>query len=140
MKMNIEATRKFFVNGHQLPELYNIEEVIIKHQAKAKVKLCSQTGKTPGTLTRAIIQIKLLKMKRFKQLGKNLSRDEQKLVVGGNILPPAEDDKKYCSGYCSGSTGSWTYTSPTGVSRESCSADIQTYCRSGAGGCTACAS
>lgn len=74
-------------------------------------------------------------MKKFEQLGKSLSKQEQKSIMGGNF--PPDDNTLYCSCDCSGSVGSWIYTNG-GVNRKSAEDDLGIYCRSGAGSCHPC--
>lgn len=63
-------------------------------------------------------------MKKFENLGRRLSKEEQKKVKGGY----------YARCVCIGSDGVWVYTR-----MPSCYEtyeDIATYCRSGVGSCS----
>lgn len=68
-------------------------------------------------------------MKKIENLGKSLSKSQQRLVSGGVATP--------CHCTCSGGTGSWQYNyEPNGSTIAS---DIKASCSTGAatcGGCT----
>jgi len=69
-------------------------------------------------------------MKNLKSLGKILTKNEQKNLLGGL----EEEGGGANSGICIGSVGCWHYYST--VPYSVCVADIQTYCSSGHGWCS----
>ena len=69
-------------------------------------------------------------MKKFENLGRSLSKDEQRRIKGGDEELGNPDVR---TGYCVGSTGCWLYGSP--VYYSTCQADIAIYCGSGHGSC-----
>ena len=72
-------------------------------------------------------------MKKLENLGRSLSKKEQKKIIGGFVDPgDGGGGGTHCE--CDGSVGAWTYTSmPTCAGALQ---DIRTYCRSGFGHCS----
>lgn len=66
---------------------------------------------------------------------KQLSREEMRNLKGGD---EEETLTGICSASCIGSTGSWQYTTPGGVSFNTCRDDVHTYCSTQTGGCSFC--
>lgn len=62
---------------------------------------------------------------RFKNLGRALSKNEQKEIRGGEQQAGCE---------CQGSIGEWIYNNETPTCYERYQ-DVQTYCRSGVAQC-----
>ncbi len=71
-------------------------------------------------------------MKKFENLGKTLSKAEQKNIIGGDYEGGgAGPFFGKCTG---GSEGCWHYTEP--VTWQTCLNDIALYCSSGSGVCS----
>jgi hypothetical protein len=65
-------------------------------------------------------------MKKFEGLGRSLSKEQQKRIVGGA-----------CSCTCSGgSTGSWTYDNNAQPSDSQIRRNVGDYCGSGSATCS----
>jgi hypothetical protein len=68
-------------------------------------------------------------MKKIESLGRALSKNEQKSVLGGKAAP--------CTCNCEGGTGgSWFYNYEP--SAGTIAGDISDYCSTGVGACTGC--
>ena len=67
-------------------------------------------------------------MKKLQNLGKSLSKQEQKMIIGGYMK---------CSCTCSISRGSWTYDNGAQPPNQSLLNDIAAYCKYG-GNCNGC--
>jgi hypothetical protein len=67
-------------------------------------------------------------MKTIQNLGRTLTKLEQKNIVGGAV-------RTTCT--CEGSVGEWFYDTDQPVLRSTLIRDVQTYCRSGSGRCSA---
>lgn len=69
-------------------------------------------------------------MKRLAMLGKSLSKNEMKKIIGGVVAPK-------CTCSCTGSVGEWEYTGQP--DRQQVNKDIAAYCNPDEGTCnTAC--
>jgi len=73
-------------------------------------------------------------MKKFENLGRMLSKEEQKHILGGDA--PGDDGRGVEAAWCTNmeNPGCWYYT-PLKATYAKCQADIQTYCSSGTGNC-----
>ncbi len=72
-------------------------------------------------------------MKMLANLGEKLGKAEQRTIIGGQA--PAGRVQTTCS--CTGSVGSWVYSSTSPIPVSVLTNDIQTYCASRQGHCSA---